>query len=628
MNVLSTLLQDRRLSWILLIAAALAALAGDYPAQTVGLGAVYAIALMGVDLVVGYAGMITVGHAALFGVGAYAAASLSSKLGLPMPLGLAAGVVLGALAGWLLSLPALKAQDKYVALATLVTGLAFNVLFIECAGITNGSAGITLDKRVAFGHALTTLDFALIGLALAGLCMVALNRLAERSIGRAFEAMRDSEVAADCVGVSPGKHKQIAFVLSGLFCGLAGALFAYSQGYVAPNTFGFDTSVTLLLASMLGGKKTRSGALLGAAVVIYLPVALNSVETFQWIAGACVAVLSGLALRSIMAKRDFALCVPAAAAALMLAMSFNVAHMVDWRQIIYGVLILAVTYYLPKGLAGSLPVRKREVEAKAGKTALAGPARAVDGPALELRDVGMSFGGFVALSGVSLSVMPAEILGIVGPNGAGKSTLMNVITGVYEPTSGRALVGGVDNAGLDSACIARHGVARTFQNLQVFGGLSAIENVMVGLHRAHEGRIFKLALGLGKSKDACAADKARALLDFVGLSHRAGDSADSLSYGEKRFLEIARALGSAPGALLLDEPAAGLAGADLERMKALILDIAKSGVAVLVIEHHMDLIREVSHRVLALNSGSPMAPIGAPDVVLSHPDVIAAYLGI
>lgn len=625
MTNLNKLFEDKSFSWVLLALAGALALTGDYAAQTVALGACYAIALLGVDLVIGYAGMITVGHAAVLGVGAYAAASLSWKLDAPMPIGLLAGVGFGALSGWILSLPALKAQDKYVALATLVTGLAFGVLFIEAGPITNGSIGITLPKREAFGHLFGAIDFAAIGLIVTGICMAILNRMAGSAVGRAFEAMRDSEVAADCLGVSAARQKQIAFILSGVFGGLAGALFSYSQGYIAPNSFGFDTSVTLLLAMMIGGKKTRSGALLGAGVVIYLPVALNSAEAFQWISGATALVVCALAGNKAIRERSFELAPPAIAALAMFFASFKMSSMTDWRQIIYGLLILGVTYYMPNGLAGSLPKTRRAIRVGHGAQALAHAAKHSE-LALELQGVSKNFDGFKALEGVGLKVKAGEVCGVIGPNGAGKSTLMNVITGVYEPSAGRVAIHGANAGGMGSARIAALGVARTFQNLQTFHGLTAIESVLVGLNKAQETNVIKIALGFGNAKEEASLSRAQALLDFVGLGERANVLAGDLSYGEQRYLEIARALATDAGLLLLDEPAAGLRGDDLARLKEIIRSIAKAGIAVVVIEHHMDVIREVCNHALALNFGKPLAD-GKPEEVLNHPDVRDAYLG-
>lgn len=621
---------DNTLAWILLIGAAIlpfVSSSGNYAAQTVALGAAYAIALMGVDFVVGYAGMITVGHAAVFGVGAYASAALTVKYQLPVPLSLLASIGFGALAGWILSLPALRANDKYVALATLVTGLAFHVLFVETTPITNGSIGLTLGAQELLGFSLGPMQYAMIGLALAAACMVLVNRMSRSAMGRAFEALRDSAVAADCLGISTARYKQYAFILSGVFCGLAGGLFSFSQGYIAPNSFAFETSVTLLLALMLGGKKTRSGALIGAAVVIYLPVALSSVETFRWVAGIVLLATAILSLRAYFRGATEVVrmtLVPLAAQLFLFTASFFVHSMIEWRPVIYGSLILGVIYYLPRGLAGLLPKIRHKIKAK-------GSAQAVhpiqqDGAFLEMSDVGMSFGGFKALEGVTAKVAAGEIVGVIGPNGAGKSTLMNVITGVYEPTSGTATFKGIKIAGLDSARIAALGIARTFQNLQIFGGLTAIENVMVGLHREHETNLAVVALGLSDRKDAQARERAQALLDFVGLHEKANELAADLSYGEQRYLEIARALATNPRLLLLDEPAAGLRGEDLVRLKDIIAEIRSKGVAVMVIEHHMDVIVESCQRALAFNFGRLIAQ-GKPNEVLAAPAVKEAYLG-
>ncbi len=248
--------------------------------------------------------------------------------------------------------------------------------------------------------------------------------------------------------------------------------------------------------------------------------------------------------------------------------------------------------------------------------------------ALAVEGIGIGFGGLTALSGVSFSVKPGEIFAVIGPNGAGKTTLFNVISGLYRPRQGRVLLNGETVTALAPHLLARRGLSRTFQNLQIFFRMNAAENVMVGRH-LHEKRnvvahLFTLPSVLTQNKFTRA--KAEALLAFVGLAGIADKPAGSLPYGALRRLEIARALATEPKVLLLDEPAAGCNPVETAEIDDVISKIAASGVAVVLVEHDMKLVMKISHRIHVLDQGRTIAE-GPADEVRANEKVIAAYLG-
>jgi len=628
--------------------------------------AYYTIAAIGLNVLVGYQGQVSLGHGALFAFGAYASALLTTRAGVPVWIAIFVAAAIAGLAGFLIALPTLRARGHYLAMVTIALAIVTFVVAQTWIAVTNGPTGIgNIPRPEWFGTTMGSLrrfrPFGPDGPTLtgqmlyfwfcAGLALIVqllANNLLTARWGRTINAVRQSEIASETIGVSVYRMKLKTFTFSAVLAGLAGALFTHQQGYIVSDTFTFDKSVELLVFVILGGARSLFGPLIGTAVLVVLPEALKTISAYDvlpksqlglQIALVLIGTACAVALWRLRARSFLRAVLTLGVIAGFLGFTLVTPQIIDHFLLVYGALLIVFLVTMPDGMAGflrDLPgVRQllRQTEHRAGPAVtnldglVAIPPQA-ERKGLVLEDVQMYFGGVKAVDGVSLLVEPGQVHGLIGPNGSGKSTLVNVVTGVYTPTGGVVRLGQRVLNDLRPHNVAAAGVTRTFQNIQLFKDLTVLDNVMMGFHLHRRAGFVHQLLRTRRSalEEEDVRQRALRLLAFLEIEHLAATEAQSLPYGLQRMVEIARALATGPSILLLDEPAAGVNPSEIGRLSNVIRRVSGAGVTILVIEHHMDLVMGVSNHVTALDYGKKIAE-GTPSSVQSNQRVIEAYLG-
>lgn len=560
----------------------------EYELRLFMLFLIYGMIAVGLNVLVGLTGLVSLGQAGLFALGSYTGAILATRAGFDI-IGacLGAGVVSG-IFGVLLAYPTVRVRGVYLAVVTIAFGLIVENVAIEWQSLTGGTTGLSsIPKPNVFGVRLSGFAFyAVLAVTLFALTLLIHNLKISR-FGRTMLAVSQSETASRALGINSTGLRTMAFVISSVTAGIAGTFYAFLNSYISPDIFTFSDSVRFLLMVILGGAGSTFGPVIGAYLLTYLPEYLQQFQV--------------------------------------------------WQKFAYGALLLIVMFALPRGILGTVKWAFDRVRPTAPvpdaaeglpvETSLRYETRML---AAELVATALTvrFGGLSALSNASLRVKGGEIHALIGPNGAGKSTFVNTISGFYRPDEGHCELDGVELTGRSSLEIARLGLARTFQNTELFGELSVLENVMAGYDQRLSYGVAQALLRTPKMRreeEECRRT-AIGLLAFVGLSKYANDEARFLPFGLQRRLEIARALAGKPRLLLLDEPAAGLTTQEIDDLETMIRRIAGLGISILLIEHHVDLIMALADTVTVLDYGQVIAS-DSPDVVQNDARVIEAYFG-
>lgn len=545
-----------------------------------------------INLLTGIAGQMSLGHAGFFGIGAYTAGILAKRWGLEPFLTVPAGALVAAAAAFLLSFPAGRVRDTYLAMMTLGFGMVFFEVVREWNDLTGGMMGLTGVpsaglRTLRLGGLAVGMPgyFALVLLSTIAFLLV-MSNITRSRLGRAFSAIHHSELAAGSLGIARGRCKQVAFMLSGGAAGLAGGFYAHLVGYLGPDSFGLNRSVEVLVVAIVGGLGSIPGQVLSATLFTFLPEKLQVFAEYQYI--------------------------------------------------VYGLILTFSLMVLPRGLAGLVLLPPRFIRPAALRRArgldgalLGAPAGPPCGTMLEADGIILRFGGLTALDGVSIRLCAGRITALVGPNGSGKSTLVNVISGLYQPAAGRLRFRGQDMTGRRDHEMAQAGLIRTFQDPRLVPNFTVRENLILGAHRlpAESGFAAALALPGATASEAATLARVEAVIRLVDLGDVADRQLDTLPYGYRRLTDVGRALLANPAAVLLDEPAAGLSEPEMERLARLILDMRGMGIAVLVIDHHMDFLARLADEVVVLDSGKVIFR-GTMDGMRQDRAVIEAYLGV
>ncbi|HEX6445491.1 MAG TPA: ATP-binding cassette domain-containing protein [Streptosporangiales bacterium] len=542
----------------------------------------FAILGLGLNVVVGYAGLLDLGYAAFFAIGAYTSSLLQLYAHLSFWLTLPIALVAAAISGCIIGYPTLRLRSDYLAIVTLGFGEIVRIT-VTNLGITGGPNGLYgIPAASVFGLQVVSANAQYyLGLVFLAVAVVGTGLLSRSRLGRAWRSLREDESASEAVGVPTVKVKLLAYVMGAMVGALAGMFFSARFGTVDPSSFTYNTSVMILIVVVVGGMGSIPGMILGAIIVVALPEVLRPIS--------------------------------------------------DFRLLIFALALVALMLVRPQGLWPARRSRRATYSALPEEPPPeAAPGAETGAPTeppllLRVRDLQHHFGGVRAVDGVSFDVRAGEIVSVIGPNGAGKTTVFNCVTGVVTVQQGDVLLRGERSLrGLAPHVVVGLGLARTFQGIRLFDGLDVADNCLVGLS-AHQSRLLSRHGLLARTTTP---DRQRALrrLRFVGLDDRAHLLASELPYGDRRRLEIARALMSDPLVLLLDEPAAGTNPTEKRALMELIREVRASGVAVVLIEHDMELVMGLSDRVVVLDQGQVIAE-GTPDQVRDDPRVVDAYLG-
>jgi ABC-type branched-subunit amino acid transport system ATPase component/ABC-type branched-subunit amino acid transport system permease subunit len=555
--------------------------------DNIGLSALVA---MGLVLLTGVGGLTSFGQAAFCGFGAYTTAVLTTTYGLSPWLTLPLSLLVSGIAAVVLGLVTVRLSGHYLPLGTIAWGIGLFYLFskLEFLGRNDGISAIPPLSIGSFRMIDPGTIYFAIWIAVLIAALLTMNLLDSRT-GRAIRALRRGHIAAEAFGVHAPRAKLLVFIYAAVLAGLSGWLYAHFVRAANPTPFGAQAGIEYLFVAVVGGAGYVWGGVLGAAIVVILKEVLQS----------------------------------------YLPLIFGGSGQLE--TIVFGILLVTLLQLAPTGVWPWLiarlpftPIRKRP------DVSLTLPARpraaATPSVLLQIDHARKQFGGVIAVNDVSFDVQAREIVALIGPNGAGKSTTFNLITGVLTASSGRISVLGTAINKAPPQDIVKLGISRTFQHVKLVPDMTVLENVAIGAHlRGHSGAISSM-FRLDRADEARLLAEAARQIERVGLSEQINQLAGSLSLGQQRIVEIARALCVDPVLLLLDEPAAGLRHMEKQQLASLLRQLRDGGMSVLLVEHDMGFVMDLADRIVVLDFGTKIAE-GTPAAIKSNPDVIKAYLG-
>jgi branched-chain amino acid transport system permease protein len=608
----------------------------------------FAILALGLNIVVGFAGLLDLGYAAFFAIGAYAYGIFSSYqvqpewwsfwepfqwLGLVQHiqqgdgpgtvhftvsfwLMLPISALITAFFGVLFGAPTLRLKGDYLAIVTLGFGEIVPIVARNTPYLTNGAQGlngVTSPSLFGYNFGVKSTPFFYLGLLMAALLVFVSLRLKNSRVGRAWLAIREDEIAAEAMGVNRVKLKLLAFAIGAGFAGATGTFYVAKLQTATPEMFTFPVSVMLLVMIVLGGMGSVAGVVLGA-LILQLLQSWFLQDLTQWI--HALGSFSGIGfLQQIDLVQSIELIF---GIILVVMMRFRRQGLIPERTAVTALTHAEQTAVPTRGgvKSGLAPLHRRTID----------PTK----PLLEIKGLSKYFGGIRAVTDLDLTIMPGSIVAIIGPNGSGKTTFFNLVTGLIPSSGGKVLLAGEDVTGLLPHQIVERGIARTFQNLRLFANMTVMENVLVGAHsRTSTGALGAvLRPPAVRREEHAAREQALEALRIFGnrLMPRLEHLARTLSYANRRRLEIARALVSEPVLLLLDEPTAGMNPTETLELTDQIKDLRDRGVTVLMIEHKLAVVNQIADKVIVLDHGEKIAE-GTPREVHSNKEVLRAYLG-
>jgi branched-chain amino acid transport system permease protein len=584
----------------------------DYMLLLLNITALNTLVVLGLNLLIGTAGQISLGHAAFYGMGAYLAAIAGTTWQWPLPAALLFALSAVAVTSFLLAVPTLRLEGHYLVMATLGFNIIVHILMNQLEPWTGGPSGFPGIAPIHLGPWLLEGDrdfYYFIWTVLVLLLAMNLNLMDSR-LGRSFRAIHERQLTAQALGIPIHRYKILVFVLSAVYAGLAGFAYAHCTGFISPKTFDIFYSVQVVTMVVMGGMGSLWGGLAGAALLTCLPELLHHLEDLHVLFYGLILMVVLVFCPQGLVPAMGALVTSRAAAARQRRDAWRPEAADPPREGAESTFVELAEIFRPPGPQAQPALHRRSV------------------PVLHVEGVAVAFGGLQALQGVDLEVAPGEITALIGPNGAGKTTLLNTICGLLHAEKGRILFQGQPINGLPPHEIAARGVGRTFQMVQAYHRFNVLENVMLGLHTQGRAGLGGALLHTPAERREEARLRARAmkLLDGFHLAAKARSPMQQLGLLEQKQVELARALALNPRMLLLDEPVSGLNPRESLVLMDCIALLRQQQLGIVVVEHDMDFVMQLADRVVVLQHGMRIAA-GTPHDIQRDPRVLAAYLG-